>query len=258
MAAVVAALLDSPSALASLRRTIPNGVGLVRGCRTGAALSRVIESGLVDSVVLGVRACLAIDVADLRKRFPGVPVILYGVVRSDHGQAMLDLEGLGVRAVVVEGIDDPMIGELVARSGSAAARREALATIPAALRLSEPLQRRAFDLLASTSGPPPSAATLARRLRVSREHLSRQFGAGGAPNLKRLTGLLQILAVRDCLANPGYTPKAAARWYGFASVSHLRTVVSRVVRLPIEGLVRASQAELLRRFQAQGSRSRRP
>ncbi len=256
MSAVVAAFLDSPTALASLRRTMPKGAGPVRGCRTGAALARVIESGPVDAVVLGVRAYHTIDLADLRRRFPKIPVILYGVVRSDQGQTMLGLEVLGVRAVMVEGIDDPMVGELVARSGSAAARQEALAAVPGVLRLTEPLQRRAFDLLATTAGPPPSATIVARRLRVSREHLSRQFGAGGAPNLKRLTSLLQVLAVKDCLANPGYSPDSAAGWFGFVSVSHLRTVVSRVVRLPIEGLARASQAELLKRFLAQGSRSR--
>ena len=256
MPAVVAALLDSPAALASLRRSLPKGSGPLRGCRTAAALAAVVESELVDAIVLGARACRTVDLAGLRRRFPGVPVVRYGVVRSDEGRALLDLEVIGIRTIAVEGIDDPMVGDLVARSGSATARREALAAVPAALRLTEPLQRRAFDLLAGTVGRPPSATSLARRLRVSREHLSRQFGAGGAPNLKRVTNLLQVLAVKDFLSNPGYGAPAAADRFGFASLSHLRTVVRRVVGLSVEGLPGASQAELVKRFVAQGGRSR--
>ncbi len=255
MPAVVAALLDSPPALASLRRSLPKGYGPLRGCRTAAALSAVVESELVDAIVLGARARRSVNLPDLRRRFPNLPVILYGVVRSDEGAALLELEALGIRRIIVEGIDDPMVGDLVARSGSAAARREALAGLPATLRLTEPLQRRAFDLLAATAGKPPTAAALARRLRVSREHLSRQFGAGGAPNLKRVSSLLQVLAVKEFVANPGYHPTAAATRFGFASLSHLRTVVRRVVRLTVEGLRGASQADLVRRFMAQGGRS---
>ena len=255
MPAVVAALLDSPLALASLRRSLPKGSGPLRGCRTAAALATVVESELVDAIVLGARSRRTVDLADLRRRFPGVPVVLYGVVRSDEGRILLDLAAIGVR-IVIEGIDDPMVGDLVARSGAASARREALVGVPALLRLTEPLQRRAFDLLAGTIGKPPSTTALARRLRVSREHLSRQFGAGGAPNLKRVTNLLQILAVRDFISNPGYGANVAADRFGFVSLSHLRTVVRRLVRLPVEGLPEASQAELVRRFVAQGGRSR--
>ncbi len=255
MPAVVAALLDSPVALASLRRSLPKGAGQLRGCRTAAALSAVVESELIDAIVLGARARRSVDLPEIRRRFPNLPVILYGVVRSDEGAALLELEGLGIRRIIVEGIDDPMVGELVARSGAAAARREAFAGVPAALRLTEPLQRRAFDLLAATVGKPPSATALARRLRVSREHLSRQFGAAGAPNLKRVSNLLQVLAVKDFVSNPGYDTNAAARRFGFASLSHLRTVVRRVVRLPVEALPSVGLAELVRRFVAQGGRS---
>lgn len=255
MPAVVAALLDSPLALASLRRSLPKGSGALRGCRTAAALSAVVESELVDSIVLGARARRTVDLPDLRRRFPNLPVILYGVVRSDEGAALLELDALGIRRIIVEGIDDPMVGDLVARGGSAAARREALAGVPATLRLTEPLQRRAFDLLAATVGKPPTVTSLARRLRVSREHLSRQFGAGGAPNLKRVSNLLQVLAVKDFVSNPGYDVIAAASRFGFASLGHLRTVVRRVVRLPVEGLPSASLADLVKRFAAQGGRS---
>jgi AraC-like DNA-binding protein len=91
---------------------------------------------------------------------------------------------------------------------------------------------------------------------VSREHLSRQFGAGGAPNLKRVIDLIQIFAARDLLQNPGYSPALAARALGYSTASHLTAVTRRVVALPIRDLGRTAQADLVRRFVALGTRSR--
>src|SRR6185503_15262415 len=48
--AAIAALLESRSALAALRRTLPKGGPGVVTCRTPGALRRVLETRLVDAV----------------------------------------------------------------------------------------------------------------------------------------------------------------------------------------------------------------
>src|SRR2546430_10498391 len=58
---------------------------------------------------------------------------------------------------------------------------------------------------------PIKTAQLAAALRVTREHLSRQFAAGGAPNLKRVIDLARAACAADLLGNPGYTVRAVVR-----------------------------------------------
>jgi len=252
----VAALVDSPAALGALRRSYPKGMGTIRGCRSPGALVNLVEEEPVDAVVLGTSARAAVDWNWLQTRFPTVPVIVYGTIRPDQGPALLEFDRRGVRAIAVEGIDDPQVGEVVARNGYLAARRAALAGVPKLLRLTEPLQGRAFDLLVGSIGPAPTTAAIARKLRVSREHLSRQFGAGGAPNLKRVIDLLRLLVARDLLENPGRSAAAVVEIMGYASASHFRSTVRRLVGLEPSGLLAVSPADLVRRFLAAGARSR--
>jgi AraC-like DNA-binding protein len=63
---------------------------------------------------------------------------------------------------------------------------------------------------------------------MTREHLSRQFAAGGAPNLKRVIDLVRTACAADLLANPGYTVGNVARILAYASASHLAGAARRV------------------------------
>jgi AraC-like DNA-binding protein len=89
---------------------------------------------------------------------------------------------------------------------------------------------------------------LARALRVSREHLSRQFGAGGAPNLKRVIDLCRVVTAAQLLANPGYAVADAARLLGFASPSHLGGTARRVAGVGARELQGLTPGDLLTRF----------
>ncbi|MGE0440746.1 MAG: helix-turn-helix domain-containing protein [Gemmatimonadales bacterium] len=255
--AAVAALLDSSAALATLRRTLPRSHARLKTCRTARRLVETLERDWVDAVVIGTRTRRALDLTLVRARFPAVPIVLFGTVRPDEGRAVLEFDGERFAALALEGIDDAVVGDLVVRSGYLARRRAALGDLPRLLRLTEPLQRRAFELLLANAGPPPATDALARRLRVSREHLSRQFGAGGAPNLKRVIDLLQLLLARDLLENPGFALPRTVEFLGYSSPSHFRAVVRRVLRLSYAEFFRGSTSELVRRFVGGGTRSRR-
>lgn len=254
--ATVAALLDSPSALAVLRKTLPRTHSRIRATRTPDALNRILDGEWVDCVVLGTRSRRAHAFGPMRERYPHVPVVVFGMMRPDEGRSLLDLEAEQVTALLIEGVDDPVAGEVVAQSGYLAGRRRALADLPRLLRLTEPVQQRAFELLLAMAGTPPSTDVIARRLRVSREHLSRQFGAGGAPNLKRVIDFLRLLQGRDLLLNPGFAVQRVMGLIGFTTLSHWRTVVERVFSLEFDVYRRASTADLVRRFIRGGGRSR--
>jgi AraC-like DNA-binding protein len=253
----IAALLDSRAALGNLRRTLPKGSPRVLACRSAGGLERVLESRVLEAIVLGARVARELPLPALRARFPNIPVVLYGVLRSEDAEELLGWQRLELAAVALEGVDDPTIGDLVLRHSLSTRRAAALAEAPRMLRLTEPLQRRTWELLVATLGRATRTAALARSLGISREHLSRQFGAGGAPNLKRVGDLLTVHAALQLLGNPGYSPRAVARLLGFASPRHLRLVVRRITGARLAEARKLGEPDLLARFARLSARSRR-
>jgi AraC-like DNA-binding protein len=252
----VAALLDSRAALGALRRSLPRGAAPILACRTGSGLERALAGRLLEAVVCGARAARRLDLESLRARFPGIPLVAYGVFRSDDAETLLAWSRLPMAAVLIEGVDDAVAGDLVMRHSVSARRRAALADAPKALRLTEPLQRATWDRLTRGIGRPPGTARLAREMGLSREHLSRQFGAGGAPNLKRVTDFLSVLAALSLLSNPAYGVEQAARLLRFSTPSHLRAMVRRITGLGIREAQALGEREVLGRFVRNGARSR--
>jgi AraC-like DNA-binding protein len=254
--ATVAALLESRPALQALRRTLPReGPGVV-ACRTPLALRRVLENRLVDAVVIAPSAPLLPDLADLRARLPGIPVVAYAAFRPDDGELLLACRKHAIVSVAVEGVDDPVVGEMVAQASVTAERRRALSDAPRVLRLTEPLQRAAWDLLLGEVERPLRTTSLARRLSVSREHLSRQFGAGGAPNLKRVIDLTRVACAAQLLANPGYSIPSVVRLLHFASSSHLSSTSRRIANVSTTGLGILGPRGVLAAFVKGNTRSR--
>src|SRR6266851_3709560 len=99
--------------------------------------------------------------------------------------------------------------------------------------LSSPIARSVPTTL--RFGSPTTTADLAAALGVTREHLSREFAAGGAPNLKRVIDLARVACAADLLGNPGYTVRAVVRILGLASPSHLAGAARRVAGVsPVE------------------------
>lgn len=254
--AAVAAVLDSRAALSGLRRSLPAGAGPVVAFRSARGLERGLAERLFDAVVLGTRAAREVEPSGLRARFPTIPILIYGAVRSDDGAQLLAWQKVPIAGIAVEGVEDAVVGDLIVRAGATARRRASLGLIPRRLRLTEPVQLRAWERLIASPGRPPRTSTLARELGLSREHLSRQFGAGGAPNLKRVTDLLVVLSALDLLENPGYRAATVARLLGFASPGHLRSTVRRVVGVGLEASRGLGRPEVVRRFAALAARSR--
>lgn len=252
----VAALLDSRAALGALRRSMPKGSVPVVACGSGSGLTRVLAGRLLEVLVLGPGVARSMDLSFLRTRYPAIPVVAYGIVRSEDAELLLGWHRLPVASVLVEGVDDPVAGDLVLRHSVSARRRSALRDAPRLLRLTEPLQLRTWERLVRGTGRPPSAARIAKELGCSREHLSRQFGAGGAPNLKRVADLLSVLAALSLLANPGYGVPHVARLLRFSTPSHLRAMIRRITNLELPEARKLGEREVLGRFLRSGGRSR--
>jgi AraC-like DNA-binding protein len=234
---VVVTLLRSAGARGSLRRALPRGRLRVRSCRRSAALERVLATTLADAVVVDPRLPGALEaLGRLRAVYPGVPRFAYAPFRPDEAELLAAcVRGAGAHPLV-EGVEDAVLAELILPRTASAARLALLAGAPRLLRLTDPLQESAWREVMQGVGGKLRTTDIAASLGVSREHLSRQFGAGGAPNLKRVIDLARAVTAADLLANPGYTVRTVARILGFASASHLSGAARRVAGVTARGL----------------------
>jgi AraC-like DNA-binding protein len=183
-------------------------------------------------------------------------VFLAGAFRPDDAPLLLAYRRGGVRAILVDGVDDYAAAELVTAQGASRRRRHVLRDAPRLLRLTEPLQLRAWEEVLGRAGTATTTAQVARALRVTREHLSREFAAGGAPNIKRVIDLARVLCATDLLANPGYSVATVARVLRFSSPSHLAGCTRRIAGVSPMELPRLGLRGVLGRFLKGRMRSR--
>jgi len=254
---VIATLLKSPASRAAFRRAMPRGRARVVSCRSPAALDRVFTTALADAVVVDPRLPGALEaLLRCRATYPGVPRFAYSAFRPDEAELLATCVRGALAHPIVEGVEDSVLADLVLPRTASAARLRLLDGAPRFLRLIDPLQERAWREVVRHVGSRLKTTDIAAALGVSREHLSRQFGAGGAPNLKRVIDLARAATAADLLANPGYTVRTVARLLGFASASHLSGAARRVAGVTARGLVALGPAGVLTAFAKGRMRSR--
>ncbi|HSB55754.1 MAG TPA: helix-turn-helix domain-containing protein [Gemmatimonadales bacterium] len=254
---VVAAIVGAGEAAQALRRSLPPGGpwNLVT-CRDAAALHRTLESRLVDAVVFNPTLLPPHGLETLAARFPGIPRVVLAPFKPDDGQLLLDCRAVGIAQVLVLGVDNAVAGELVIRVSAAAERRRALAEAVRVLRLKEPLQRDVWSDLLDRVDRPIRTAELAKRAGCTREHLSREFAAGGAPNLKRVIDLTRVACAAAMLRNPGYEVATVASILRFATPSHLNATARRIAGVSSRGLAGLGPKGVLANFARGKTRSR--
>jgi AraC-like DNA-binding protein len=253
----VAALLPGAEASQTLRRTLPQGGpwSLV-SCRTSEALRATLRDRLVDAVVFTPASTALDTLAPVRADFPNIPWIAFAPFKPDDGRLLVDCHGARVALVLVDGVDNAVAGELVVRASAAAHRRLALGDAFRMLRLADSLQRNVWHDLLDRVDQPVRTAEIARRHDCSREHLSRQFGAGGAPNLKRVIDLTRVACAAALLANPGYEARLVSRILRFATPSHLSATSRRIAGVSASGLAELGPRGVLTAFARGKTRSR--
>lgn len=253
---LVPVLHRSGAARALIRRGLPRRGWRVERCLGAESLERTLGRRLVDAVVVDVRSSAAGPVLACIPRYPRIPFFVLSVFRPDDADLIARSRSAGVAGILVEGVDDAAVGELIGEGSATARRRLALASAPRILRLTEPIQLRAWEEVLARVGTRTTTAEVARAVRRSREHLSREFGAGGAPNLKRVIDLVRVAWAADLLANPGYTAGVVAGLLRFASTAHLAECAERVAGVPPAALPGLGPAGVLARFARGRTRSR--
>ena len=256
MKPVVPVLHRSASLRATIRRGLPRRTHRVIGCRSPDHAVEVLSRQLVDAVVVDVAQGWADAAFQLARRFPRVPLFALSPFRPDDGRLLAACRDAGFRDTLVEGVDDPVVGELIAGRTASAVRRSALGDAPRLLRLAEPIQRHVWDEVLTRAAGPATTSDIASAVGCTREHLSREFAAGGAPNLKRVIDLARAAWAADLLGNPGYSVSEVARILGYSSPSHLAGSARRVAGVSAHDLGDLGPRGVLQRFARGRMRSR--
>jgi AraC-like DNA-binding protein len=252
--AAVAALLERRPALLALRRALPRRSLKVLTARTPAHLATLLHRHFVDAVVIGLESTRGPAFDALRNDYPTLPTVVYGPVRSDDAAAVRRMTRRGVAAVLVEGLDEPVMARVLRNHGLTGRREAALLQMAVRLDLVDPLQAAAWRLIVAEAPTGLSTAELARRLGVARETLSRRFGAGRAPSLKAAVDGVRLVAAGQLLGSPSWRVADAARLLGYSSESLLQRTSRRIVGAGARALGSLPPDRILARLAPAGGR----
>ncbi len=242
---------------AQLRRGLPRRQGIrVVSCTSVDRVASLLGSQLVDGVVVDVRAGWARPTFEMAHAFPRIPFFAFSAFRPADGALLAACRRAPLSGILVEGVDDAAAGRLIGPHLASRKRREALADAPRLLRLIEPLQLQAWAVVLDRAEQPMTTGDVAVTLRKTREHLSREFAAGGAPNLKRVIDLARAALASDLLGNPGYTVRTVSDLLGYSSPSHFAGSARRVAGVTPRELARLGPRGVLQRFVLGRTRSR--
>jgi AraC-like DNA-binding protein len=255
---VLVAFAQRERARTFIKNAFPRRKARVILTRTVHDFEESIRTNLVDAAIVDVGAAQddTWRVAAQAREYPSIPFFGFAALRAAEGPALAQCAAYEFADVLVDGVDDVAARELVLRQTFSARFARALESPPAVLRLETPLQQTAWRYVVSHAGRPVRTSKLADSLGVTREHLSRSFAAGGAPNLKRVIDLVRIVAAAELAKNAGYDLRDVARALDFASSSHLSSTALRVAGTKPTSLARLRAVDLIERFAHGHGRSR--
>jgi AraC-like DNA-binding protein len=248
----IVTLVKRDRARALVRQAFPRRRAHVVAAKSAADVETLLVTTLVDTVIIDAGA--GDDAQRLIGRaeeFSSVPFLLITTLLPVDAPLLARAAEAGVCDILIEGVDDGVARELVARRAFSTRFERALSVPPPALHLETPLQLAVWHSVVRRAGRPVRTDQLAKELGVSREHLSRSFAVGQAPTLKRVIDLVRVLAAAELSKNAGYDVRDVAEVLGFASSSHLSSTTQRLVGAKASSLSRLRAMDLLQRFARQ-------
>ena len=232
--------------------------GRILAVRDGDECARTLRTTLTDMVLVDAGAPTESmwEVAALAREFPSTPFVALAPLRAADGPTLARCVALDFIDVLVEGVDDSAARELITPNFFSTRFMNALETPSPRLAFSTEVQRETWRRIVAHTGRAVRTEQLALGLGVTREHLSRRFASGGAPNLKRVIDLVRLIAAAELAKNPGYDMRDVSAVLGFASSSHLSSTAQRVVGTKPSSLSALRTVDLIERFAHGRGRSR--
>jgi AraC-like DNA-binding protein len=217
--------------------------------RTVGEFAGTFRRELVDAAIVDVGAATGSDeAAALALEYPSIAFVAITSFRPSDAPAVARCAELAFADVLVEGVDEGVARELLASRGYSGRFASVLDTPPPSLRLASPLHLATWRFILARGGRPIRTSALASAMGLTREHLSRSFGTGGAPTLKRLIDLVRLLSAAELAKNPGYDVADVARVLGFSSSAHLSLTAQRLICRRASSLAAMRGVDVVDRF----------
>lgn len=255
-APLVAVYAPRERARAWVKRIAGKRLGRLALGRTPKEFAEFFRRDLVDAALVDVGAVDGSEQsAALALEYPSIAFLAITSFRPADGPVLARCAELDFADVLVEGVDEGVVRDIVARRGYSARFASALERPPDSLSLASPLHLAAWRCIVASGGRPVRTSTLAATLGVTREHLSRSFGTGGAPTLKRLIDLVRLLSAAELAKNPGYDVADVARVLKFSSAGHLSLTAQRLIGRRASSLAAMRGVDVIDRFTKERVRS---
>jgi AraC-like DNA-binding protein len=232
-----------------VKRLIGKPVGHLALPKTVQEFANAFRRDLVDAALVEIGATAEADeAAALALEYPSVAFLGITSFRPSDALAVARCAELDFADVLVEGVDALVARDVVSARGFTGRFAAALDQPPESLSLGSALHLATWRCIVARAGRPIRTATLASSLGLTREHLSRSFGTGGAPTLKRLIDLVRLLSAAELAKNPGYDVADVARVLGFSSSAHLSVTAQRLIGRRASSLAAMRGVDVIERF----------
>ena len=232
-----------------VKRVLGKSSGRLALARTFSEFAGAFHKGVVDAALVDMAATDGVDeAAGLALEYPSVAFMGLTSFRPSDAPAVARCAELEFADVLVEGVDEGVARDVVAERGYSGRFACALERPPEALSLTSTLQLAAWRFIIARAGRPVSTSMLASAMGLTREHLSRSFGGGATPTLKRLIDLVRLLSAAELAKNPGYDVVDVARILGFSSSAHLSLTAQRLIARRASSLAAMRGVDVVERF----------
>lgn len=232
-----------------VKRHVGKRPGRLALTRTVAEFADTFRRDLVDAAVVDIGAPGGSEnAAALALEYPSVAFVGVSSFRPSDAPAVARCAELDFADVLVEGVDEGVARGVLASCGYTRRFASALEVPPPPLRLTSSMHLTTWRSILARGGRPIRTSVLACALGVTREHLSRSFGRGGAPTLKRLIDLVRLLSATELAKNPGYDVPDVARVLGFSSSAHLSLTAERLIGRRASSLAAMRGVDVVERF----------
>src|SRR5688500_3213599 len=232
-----------------VKRLVGKPAGHLALARSVSEFANAFRRELVDAALVDVGAPDGSEEAAARAlEYPTVAFLGLTAFRPSDGPAVARCAERDFADVIVEGVDTGIARGVLDARGYSGRFASALDRPPHALSLGSALHLAAWRFIVARGGRPIRTSTLASSLGLTREHLSRSFGTGGAPTLKRLIDLVRLLSAAELAKNPGYDVADVARILRFSSSAHLSVTAQRLIGRRASSLAAMRGVDVIERF----------
>jgi AraC-like DNA-binding protein len=183
---------------------------------------RPVDMAVVDPLLSG--EARSHEIAQVRYRFPSLPLMLYTELTPATAAVLLDLGRVGIQRVVFHRFEDApsSLKNAIDAELEHCVSQQVMKMLRRALRELPPSLRTGLEAMLHAPGEGLTVVALAERAQMTRRSCERWFHRVGLPSPRVVMVLARLLHAHRLLLDPGYTVEDVALKLGYGKVKTLQ------------------------------------